>query len=259
MRVVICDTAQSATERVAEIVADQVQQTPDSVLGLATGGTMEALYALLVTAHGNGLSFAQIKSFNLDEYVGLPPDHPQSYARYMQHHAFDHVDIAPENTFLPNGTDDPVRAAHHYEDLIAQHGPIDLQVLGLGHNGHIGFNEPGSSLTSRTREKALSVQTLDANSRFFSQSEDMPKSAVTMGIGTIMDSRRIVLLAHGGAKARAVQAMIEGPISAFCPASILQMHRTVTVVIDQDAAQNLQLKEHYMRAETLQRVRDKRA
>lgn len=256
MRIVICDSAQDATARTAARLVTQVQAKPDSVLGLATGGTMEAVYPHLVAAHRGGLSFANVTSFNLDEYVGLGPDHPQSYAHYMRHHLFDHVDLAPSRYFLPDGLAPPKEASDAYEDLILAHGPIDLQLLGLGHNGHIGFNEPGSSLTSLTREKALSHKTIDANSRFFSSDEAMPHSAVTMGIGTISRGKSIVLLALGDGKAQAVHAMVEGPVSAFCPASALQMHRDVTVFLDPDAAVQLELRDHYLHAETIQRRRE---
>jgi glucosamine-6-phosphate deaminase len=241
MDVIVCKSAQSATDRAAAILIEQIRHKPDSVLGLATGGTMEPLYAKLVTAYQNGMSFAQIKSFNLDEYIGLPPSHLQSYAHYMSHHLFNHTDIAPQNLFLPCGTDAPAIAAQKYEDELARHGPIDLQLLGLGHNGHIGFNEPGSSHASRTRVTTLSDQTLDANRRFFSKSEKVPQSAITMGIGTICESRRILLLANGIGKAQAVRAMIEGPVDTSCPASALQLHDNVTIVIDDDAACSLHL------------------
>lgn len=256
MRVVICDSAEAATARAADLLVTQVQEKPESVLGLATGGTMERLYRALVAAHQDGLSFARVKTFNLDEYVGLPPDHPQSYARFMREHLFSHVDIDQTQCFIPSGTDQPEEASRAYEDQLTRHGPIDLQLLGLGHNGHIGFNEPGSSLTSLTREKALSLDTLKANQRFFDDPDAMPVSAITMGIGSICRSRKIVLLAFGEAKGRAVKAMVEGPVSAFCPASALQMHRDVTVIVDTAAGDSLELRDHYIHAETIQRSRE---
>ncbi len=256
MRVVICDTVDQATARVADVIAQQVAKVPHSVLGLATGGTMEPLYDDLRKSHVAGLSFAGVTAFNLDEYVGLPADHPQSYATYMRKHLFDHIDIDLEHCFIPSGMGDPIVASRTYEAQIAEHGPIDLQLLGLGKNGHIGFNEPGSSLASLTREKVLSQDTLTANRRFFADDETMPSSAITMGIQTICNSKKIVLLALGQAKAKAVQAMIEGPVSAFCPASALQMHANTTVVVDAEAAALLEYSDHYIHAERLQRRRE---
>ncbi|MEM1129327.1 MAG: glucosamine-6-phosphate deaminase [Pseudomonadota bacterium] len=257
MRVVICDTAAEATERVAALITGALRDKPDTILGLATGGTMEPLYRALVAAHDAGLSFAHATTFNLDEYVGLAPNHPQSYAHYMRRHLFEHVDIAPVRCFLPSGLGDPAEASRRYEDLLSTHGPIDLQLLGIGHNGHIGFNEPGSALTSLTREKALSRTTLKANQRFFDDPAAMPQTAITMGIGSICRARAIVLLALGPEKSRPVRAMIEGPLSAFCPASALQLHRNVTVVLDPGAAAGLELRDHYTFAERIQRAREK--
>ncbi|WP_342076940.1 glucosamine-6-phosphate deaminase [Yoonia sp. SS1-5] len=259
MRVVICQSAAEATERTVATITRQVRAKPDSVLGLATGGTMEAVYAGLIAAHQAGLSFAQVRSFNLDEYVGLPADHPHSYAMYMRDRFVDHVDLPVARCHLPAGQGDPAQAAADFEALIAAHGPIDLQLLGLGRNGHIGFNEPASALTSRTREKALSQTTLDANRRFFGPGMPMPQSAITMGIGTILDARKIVMLALGSDKAEAVQAMIEGPLRAYCPASAVQLHRHVTIFIDPAAAAGLTMTAHYRHAEALQQLRDQSA
>ena len=257
MRVVICDNAETAVARVADRMADHIRRTPETVLGLATGGTMECLYACLLDAHQSGLSFAGVKAFNLDEYVGLASDHPQSYAYYMRHHLFNHVDIDPDQCFIPSGTVHPKVASQRYEKHISNDGPIQLQLLGLGHNGHIGFNEPGSSLASKTREKALSQTTLEKNKRFFSDTEIMPISAITMGIQTISQAEEIVLLALGSEKSTAVKGMIEGPVSAFCPASALQMHSNVTVFLDDAASSQLSLKNHYIHTESLQQKREK--
>lgn len=256
MRIIICDTAAEATEKVAGFITDQIRARPDSVLGLATGGTMERLYGRLQQAHRDGLSFADVTTFNLDEYVGLPADHPQSYAYYMRHFLFDHIDIDQDRCFIPDGTIHPFQAAADYETLIADHGPIDLQLLGLGRNGHIGFNEPSSSLNSLTREKALSQDTLAANRQYFDDDANMPNSAITMGIKTICSAHQIVLLALGAGKAQAVKRMMEGPVSTFCPASALQMHPNVIAVVDADAAQLLELKDHYMHEERIQQMRE---
>lgn len=247
MKVLILPDAQAAIDRVAQLLADQLHQTPASVLGLATGGTMEAVYARLIAQHRTGgLSFAQATSFNLDEYVGLAPTHPCSYWHYMRAQLFDHVDIDPARCHLPHGdAADPQAEADRYEAAIVQAGDVSFQLLGLGANGHIGFNEPTSSLTSLTRIKTLTQSTRAANARFFDQAEDVPRLAITMGIGTILRARQVVLLAYGAAKARAVAAMIEGPLAAACPASALQLHRRATVVLDAEAAADLRLRDYY--------------
>ncbi len=247
MKVLIHQTRATATACVADLIADRLRRQPDVVLGLATGGTMEAVYHDLIALHRAGqASFAAARSFNLDEYVGLPPDHPCSYWHYMREKLFDHVDLDPARAALPRGdTADPVAEAARYEAAIVAAGDIGLQLLGLGANGHIGFNEPTSSLTSLTRIKTLSQSTLDANARYFDHADDVPRLAITMGIGTIMRADAVVLLAFGAAKAAIVAQMIEGPLAASCPASILQMHPQVTVVLDEDAAGALTLRDYY--------------
>lgn len=247
MKILIFESAEHVADRAAQEIVATVRARPDAVLGLATGGTMPPIYRRLVEAHSQGAaSFAQVTTFNLDEYVGLGPDHPCSYRRFMREQLFDHVDLDPARTHLPRGdAPDPVAESARHEGLIAGQGPIDLQLLGIGGNGHIGFNEPTSSLGSRTRVKTLTSTTREANRRFFGPGEDPPKYAITVGIGTILDSRAIMLLATGAAKADAVAAMIEGPLGAFCPASALQLHPRVTVVLDREAASTLALKEYY--------------
>ena len=247
MKVLIHETQGTAVDCVAGLFADRLKQQPETVLGLATGGTMEAVYDRLIARHKAGdMSMAKARSFNLDEYVGLRADHPCSYWYYMRNKLFDHVDIKPENTFLPCGdAPDPEVEANRYEAAIVAAGDIGLQLLGLGANGHIGFNEPTSSLTSHTRIKTLTRSTREANARYFDSFDDVPRLAITMGIGTIMRAEEIVLLAFGEAKADVVAKMIEGPVSAACPASILQMHRKVTVVIDEAAASKLALRDYY--------------
>ena len=208
---------------------------------------MEAVYARLIAAFRAGtVSFARARSFNLDEYVGLTPDHPCSYWHYMHEHLFSQVDFAAGSTALPGGDAvDPEAEAARYEAAIVAAGDIGLQLLGLGANGHIGFNEPTSSLSSLTRIKTLTRSTREANARFFDRSEDVPRFAITMGIGTILRSNEVVLLAYGANKAKAVAAMIEGPLCAACPASALQLHRKVTVVLDEAAAGALALRDYY--------------
>lgn len=247
MKILILQDQAAGTRRAAEMICDSVMRRPDGVLGLATGGTMEPLYAELVSRHREGrLSFARAKSFNLDEYVGLAPSHPQSYHSYMDQHLFGHVDFAPGATALPDGSaPDPHAEADAYEARIVAAGGIDLQLLGIGRNGHIGFNEPTSSLCSRTRVKTLTESTRAANARFFGPGEEPPTYAITMGLASILDAREVLLLAFGKEKAPAVRAAIEGPVSAFTPASVLQMHRHATLILDQAAASDLELREYY--------------
>lgn len=247
MRIVINETVEQAVEFCADQFCRQLTEKPDSVLGLATGGTPQGLYQRLITLqHSGELSFKQAVSFNLDEYLGLAPTHPQSYRHYMQRELFDHIDIDPANTHLPgDGCSDDLLAGEAYEQRIEQAGGIDLQLLGIGANGHIGFNEPSSSLCSRTRVKTLTPKTLSDNRRFFADGESQPHLALTMGIGSILDSRAVLLLATGEGKAAAIAAAIEGPLSAICPASALQQHNHATLVLDSAAARALKLQDYY--------------
>ncbi|WP_226781505.1 glucosamine-6-phosphate deaminase [Oceaniglobus trochenteri] len=247
MKVLILPDEKAATQRAADIVARTVTANPAAVLGLATGGTMLPLYAALVQRHrDDGLSFAQTTSFNLDEYIGLAPDHPCSYHTYMNDALFSHVDIDRARTHLPRGdAADPQVASDEYEDLIEAAGGIDLQLLGIGQNGHIGFNEPTASLGSRTRIKTLTTSTRRANQQYFASYEETPRYAITMGVATILASRKCVLVATGAAKAEAVARMVEGPLSAACPASALQLHAKATVILDQAAAEGLKLTDYY--------------
>lgn len=247
MKVLILPDAQAAVERAADIIATTITEKPDAVLGLATGGTMLPLYDLLAKRHrDNGLSFAQITSFNLDEYIGLAPDHPCSYHHYMQDALFRHIDIDLARTHLPKGdAADPRAASDDYEVLIEKAGGIDLQLLGIGQNGHIGFNEPTASLGSRTRIKTLTESTRRANQKYFASFEETPRYAITTGVATILSSRKCLLIATGASKADAVAKMIEGPISAVCPASALQLHARATIILDQEAASALALTDYY--------------
>jgi glucosamine-6-phosphate deaminase len=247
MKVLIFDSEAKAKQRCAERLLQQVQAKPDSVLGLATGGTMEAVYDTLVALSGaSSTSWAQVATFNLDEYWGLPADSPASYQSYMHTRFFSRLDLADGAGLLPASEGaSPDAAAAEYEAAIQAAGGIDLQLLGIGENGHIGFNEPTSSLGSRTRLKTLTEETRRANLRFFSHLDDVPRYALTMGIATILDARACMLLATGARKATAVKAMIEGPLSAACPASALQMHPNATVILDREAAQALELLAYY--------------
>jgi glucosamine-6-phosphate deaminase len=250
MLVVIRDTHEEVSKETARIVAKAVRVKPNLTLGLATGGTPLAMYRELIRLHKEeGIDFSNIVTFNLDEYLGLPADHPQSYHYFMDTNFFQHVNINTKNIHIPDGTTqrDYEIYCEHYEDTIRQTGGIDLQILGIGQNGHIGFNEPTSSLASRTRVKTLTKQTVDDNRRFFREDEEVPQCAITMGIGTILEARRILLMASGVTKAKALASAIEGPITASITASALQLHRDVTIICDEGAAAELREKEYYQR------------
>src|SRR3954465_1508955 len=226
MEVIVAKTASDMSAAAAREVADVLNAKPNAVLGMATGSTPLGLYQELVRLHKKGeLDFSHVTTFNLDEYVGLPITHPQSYHYFMHEHLFRHVNIPPQNIHIPSGTTTNYRAfCEWYEKRIEECGGIDLQILGIGSGGHIAFNEPGSSLSSRTRLKTLARQTIDDNARFFERREDVPIYAITMGVGTILEARHIVLLANGANKADAVAAMAEGPVTSMITASALQMH-----------------------------------
>ena len=254
MEVLILPHHDATAVRAADIVEVQLRQKPSCTLGLATGSTPIALYNELIRRHrSNGLSFSQATSFNLDEYIGLDPTHPQSYRRFMNDKLFDHIDIPITATHVPNGlAENPLEEGPAYEAKIREAGGIDLQILGIGSDGHIGFNEPTSSLGSRTRIKTLTEQTITDNSRFFEAGEAQPHLAITMGIKTIMESKRILLLATGEGKAEAIAATVEGAITAMCPASILQWHEKTTILIDEAAASKLQKRDYYQWVSTQQ-------
>lgn len=237
MTPLILATAKEAADAVAERIVTLLREKPEAVLGLATGATMEPVYQALIAAHRAGrVSFARAASFNLDEYVGLPPAHPGSYRATMNRLLFDHVDIDISRTHVPDGmAGDAGRAAADYEREIAEAGGIDLQLLGIGRNGHIGFNEPGSSLDSRTRQVQLHAETLSANRPFFADAR-VPETAITMGIATILSARSIVVLATGAAKQAAVAKALAGRFDPACPASALSTHGDVTWILDPAAA-----------------------
>jgi len=247
MEVIIEETYEDISRAAAQVIADLVHNKPDAVLGLATGSTPLGLYKELIRMHKEeGLDFSKVTSFNLDEYVGLTPDHPQSYHYFMHENLFRHINIQPQNAHVPSGTADYFDAhCEWYEDRIEESGGIDIQVLGIGSDGHIAFNEPGSSLTSRTRVKTLAKQTIEDNARFFEKREDVPVYAVTMGVGTILEAGICILLANGEGKADAIAAAVEGPVSAACTASALQMHPDAMFFIDEAAAGKLKMKDYY--------------
>jgi glucosamine-6-phosphate deaminase len=247
MEIIIKATVAEAQQEAARIIRRQIREKPESVLGLATGSTPIGVYALLVEMHRRGeIDFSLVRTFNLDEYVGLAPDHAGSYRRFMQEHLFGNVNIRLENTHVPDGlAADVPRHCAEYEEDIRSAGGIDLQLLGVSRDGHIGFNEPGSSLASRTRIKTITPQTAADNAAPFGSASQVPRHVITMGIGTIMDARRVVMMATGPAKAAVVAQMVEGPISADCPATVLQMHPSCAVIVEEAAAAKLKRSDYY--------------
>ena len=231
----------------ANVVRKIIQDKDKPVLGLATGGTPLRMYKELIRMNQSGeISFRNYSTFNLDEYGGLSPENKHSYHYYMMNNFFEHTNIDKMNVHLPDGCKEDLReSCRKYENLINGSGGVDLQVLGIGANGHIGFNEPTGSFASRTWVKILSKQTIQDNSIYFDKPEEVPRHVVTMGIATIMESRHCLLMANGAKKADAIRNMIEGPVSASCPASILQMHPRVTIVLDEEASYLLTFKDHY--------------
>jgi len=229
------------SRRAAHIIAAEVYKNPACVLGLATGSTPIGTYENLAAWNKAGeLSFAQVKTVNLDEYKGLAATHDQSYRYFMQTNLFDHIDVDVANTYVPNGlAEDAEAECCAYDARVAALGYADLQLLGLGHNGHIGFNEPDSHYTKETHVVDLAQSTIDANARFFASADDVPRQALTMGIGCIMAARRVLLIASGAGKAEALYKAFCGPITPECPASILQLHGDVVVVGDEAAMSKL--------------------
>lgn len=237
MKIYRAKNYEDLSRKAANIVSAQVIMKPDCTLGLATGSTPEGLYAQLVKWYLQGdLDFSEVHSINLDEYKGLPADHPQSYRYFMNHHLFDQVNINKDNTSLPNGMEeDAKKECQRYNHLLSESGGIDLQILGLGHNGHVGFNEPGEAFEKETHCVALTESTIAANSPYFENADDMPRYAYTLGIKAIMQAEKILLIVSGKAKAEALYKCLYGPITPRVPASILQLHNHLTVVAD-DAA-----------------------
>lgn len=246
MEILIQDSASAATKLTAALVTNRLRAKPDLVLGCATGRTMESVYDELARLYQEGLDFSECRTFNLDEYVGLAPSDERSYHSYMRERLFERVNLNPANTHLPDGTAPDLEAeARRYEAQIALAGGVDLQLLGLGEAGHIGFNEPLSSLMSRTREKALTLVTREQNAAFFGGADKVPKRALTMGVGTILEAREIVMVVTGAKKAGILAKATEGPITAMISATALQLHPNCKVITDEAAASELQGQSYY--------------
>lgn len=247
--IIVRDQAEAGSVA-ASIFAQQIQDNPATVLGLATGSTPLTTYAALAKAvREEGIDVSRVRGFALDEYLGVPPGHPESYRSVITREVVEPLGLNPDHVFTPRGTGpDITQAGAEYEAMIAEAGGIDLQILGIGSNGHVGFNEPGSSLASTTRIKALAEQTRKDNARFFASPEEVPTHCITQGLGTILRARQLVLLAFGANKAQAVAAALEGPVSAAVPGSVIQQHPRTTVIIDEDAAVNLAHADYYRHA-----------
>ena len=225
------------SRKAANIISAQVIMKPDCVLGLATGGTPVGTYEKLVERYNEGdLDFSEVTSVNLDEYRGLPKDHPESYWSFMHRNLFDHVNIDPAHINLPDGTNmDAEAECKRYDEVIRSVGGVDLQLLGIGHDGHIGFNEPANDFTYGTHVVTLAADTIEANARFFKSADEVPRQAVSMGIGNIMAAKCVVLVATGESKAKAVYDTIRGPITPRVPASVLQLHPCCVILTDREA------------------------
>jgi glucosamine-6-phosphate deaminase len=244
---VVIDRPEVLAALASDAVESLVRRRPDAVLGLATGSSPLAVYDELVRRHAAGLSFARVRCFLLDEYVGLPAGHPERYRAVIEREVVQRLDLPGDAVLGPDGgADDLPAACAAYESAIAAAGGVDLQILGIGTDGHVAFNEPGSSLASRTRVKTLTEQTRRDNARFFGGDVDaVPHHVLTQGLGTIMSARHLVLVASGRAKAEALHHMVEGAVTAMWPASVLQLHPHVTVLVDEAAAGRLQLADYY--------------
>ena len=241
MRILVCSDYESMSKKAAQIILSQITLKPNSVLGLATGSTPIGMYKNLVEMYESGLvDFSEVQTFNLDEYYKLPITNSQSYHYFMYKNLFDHININPENIHIPNGmTDDVDAECERYDELIKEAGGVDIQVLGIGNNAHIGFNEPTISFEKGTHLVELEESTIEANSRFFDNIEDVPKKAITMGVGSIFKSRKIMLIATGENKAEAIYNTVYGKVVPEVPASILQFHSDIVLILDKEAAKLL--------------------
>ena len=237
MKIIITKDYEELSVRAAQVMLETVKGNPYAVLGLATGTTPLGLYAHMIADHEKcGTSYAHIRTVNLDEYAGLAPEHSQSYRRFMQENFFDHINIPRENTHVPNGLAPDLEAeCRRYNQVIQSLGGIDIQLLGMGHNGHIGFNEPGQAFELETHVVDLTDNTIDANARFFASRDEVPRQAITMGIKSIMQARHILVVVSGTDKAEIVKKAFFGPVTPKVPASILQMHPHVSLVADEAA------------------------
>jgi glucosamine-6-phosphate deaminase len=242
MNILTFDSDDKLNEAAANIIIGQIQTTPRAVLGLATGGTPVGIYQEIVREFQRGMfSFRSVTTFNLDEYVALPIEHHESYHSYMRQHLFGHIDLPFSQSHIPDGNaPDLDEECRRYDELIENAGQIDLQLLGLGHNGHIGFNEPAHALIRATHVVDLAEATREANARYFATIEDVPKQALTMGVGTILKAKKILLVVKGEDKADIVQRALKGPITTDCPASLLQTHPNLIVLLDTAAARRMQ-------------------
>jgi glucosamine-6-phosphate deaminase len=247
VQIVIAGSPAEVGRLTASKISQLVRRQPDAVLGLATGSSPLAIYAELARqVREEGLDCSAVRAFALDEYVGLPAEHPQSYHSVIRREVVEPLGMDPAAVHVPDGTAADVEAAcAEYERMITDAGGIDIQILGIGANGHIGFNEPTSSFAARTRIKTLAPQTRADNARFFHSPEEVPTHCLTQGLGTILDARQLVLVAQGEAKAHAVAAMVEGPVSSMCPGSALQLHPEATAIVDEAAASRLALTDYY--------------
>ncbi len=241
MQVRVFKDAQAVAKAAAMIFAAQLAEKSDSVLGLATGSTPVETYRKMIELYNEGqMDFSKVKSYNLDEYVGLGPEHECSYRYFMQEQLFNHINIRPENTFVPSGVADNLdQVGLAYDEAVRAAGGVDLQLLGIGNNGHIGFNEPDDHFTSATHVVNLTESTIKANTRFFKSESEVPRQAISMGVGTIMSARKILLLALGEAKAQAVHDTVKGHITPRVPASVLQLHPNAIILLDEAAASKL--------------------
>ncbi|MBI6020650.1 glucosamine-6-phosphate deaminase [Clostridium perfringens] len=241
MRLIVTKNYEEMSKVAAKEMAEDIKRNPEIVLGLATGGTPVGMYKELIRMYNEGeLDFSKVTSINLDEYVGLAGDHDQSYRYFMNTNLFDHINIDKNNTFVPNGLAENVEEeCMAYDSRIQDMGGIDLQLLGLGANGHIGFNEPGEALSVGTHLTDLKESTIEANARFFDSIDDVPRKAITMGLGGIMKAKKIMVIASGEGKAEVVKAMMSGKITTEIPATMLQMHRDVILIVDEYAAKLL--------------------
>ncbi len=239
MNIHVFESREEVKKAAAAVFTAQILRKPDSVLGLATGSTPVETYAELVRLYKAGIvDFSQVKTYNLDEYVGLPSDHPESYISFMRRNLFDHINL--KEYHLPNGlARDLLQECRDYEDSIKRAGGIDLQLLGIGNNGHIGFNEPNDQFVFETNQVKLTESTIKANRRFFDSEDQVPREALSMGIGTIMQAKSILMICLGEGKADIVSKMVNGPVDPQVPASILRMHKEVTVLLDREAASKL--------------------
>ena len=238
MRIIIEKDYESMSKRAAEILAEVVNEKPEAILGLATGGTPVSMYKNLIEMNKEGkIDFSKVTSINLDEYKGLSGDHDQSYRYFMNNNLFNHINIDKKNTYVPNGlAEDVEKECSEYDERIDALGGIDLQLLGIGNNGHIGFNEPDKFLHMNTHLTDLTEETIEANARFFEKKEDVPTEAITMGLGGIMKAKKILLIASGANKAEIISKLVEGKITTEIPATLLQVHPNVTIIIDEAAA-----------------------